>query len=199
MNIPEEGRKCPKCGAPVLSEVCQFCGTYIGEAASSDLTSKYPLVECRNLKVELKNVDFPLIFGGVFLCVSVPLFIISFFIDDMGGDTQGMGTFIKFLMIPFMLGGLAAVYIAIKKVFSIRAIKKTGVVEKGIVYGYTEDKVTYSGVNGQMVNILVESADGKKLIRMPLGTTAKVYEVNSEVHVLINENYAMITNKKVKW
>ena len=191
MNIPEEGRKCPKCGAPVLSEVCQFCGTYIGEAASSDLTSKYPLVECRNLKVELKNVDFPLIFGGVFLCVSVPLFIISFFIDDMTHEADGAG--------KFMLGGLAAVYIAIKKVFSIRAIKKAGVVEKGIVYGYTEDKVTYSGVNGQMVNILVDSADGKKLIRMPLGTTAKVYEVNSEVHVLINENYAMITNKKVKW
>lgn len=199
LKRPEEVRNCPKCGAPILSEVCQFCGTYIGEVATRDLTPEYPLVECKNVKLGFWNIGFPLLFGGIFLVVSLPMFIISFFIDDMTHEADGAGKFMTIFTIPFMLIGIIAIGIAIKKFFNNLKIKKSGVVRNGIVYGYMDDTVAYNGVNGQKIKILVDSSEGKKFILLPLGTTSKLYEVNSAVQVLIHENYAMILDRKINW
>lgn len=199
LKNPEEVRNCPKCGARLLSEVCQFCGTYIGEVATADLTPEYPVVQCKNAKLGFWNIGFPLMFGGIFLCVSLPMFILSFFIDSKGGDTEGMGKFMTIFTIPFMLIGVIAIIIAIRAYLRHLAVKKGGVVRSGVVYGYMDDTVAYNGVNGQKIKILVDTSEGKKFILLPLGTTTKPYEVNSEVQVLLNEDNAMILDKKIKW
>ncbi|MBP3296883.1 MAG: hypothetical protein J6M27_09910, partial [Lachnospiraceae bacterium] len=46
IQLPDQqaSRVCPSCGAPALSEVCQYCGTYVGTVATSELTPEYELV-----------------------------------------------------------------------------------------------------------------------------------------------------------
>lgn len=59
-----------------------------------------------------------------------------------------------------------------------------------------DDMVAYNGVNGQKVKILLDTSEGKKFILLPLGTTAKIYEVNSTVDVRLFDNWAVVVSKK---
>ncbi|MBO4687774.1 MAG: hypothetical protein J5636_04610 [Clostridiales bacterium] len=189
---PEEVRNCPKCGASVLSEVCQFCGTYIGEVATADLTPEYPLVECKSAKIDFWNVGFPLMFGGIFLGVSLPMCIIGNIIGELSW-------YMNLFFVPFILIGVIALGIAIRRLLFCMKVKSQGALRSGVVYGYMDDTVAYNGVNGQKIKILLDTSEGKKFILLPLGTTAKIYEVNSTVDVKLLDNWAVIVNKKTNW
>ena len=186
---PEEVRNCPKCGASVLSEVCQFCGTYIGQVATADLAAEYPLVECKSAKIDFWNVAFPTMFGAIFLGVSLPMLIVS----NLQG---GVPFYTNFFFIPFILIGVIAIGIALRRLFFCLKVKSKGVLRSGVVYGYMDDMVAYNGVNGQKVKILLDTSEGKKFILLPLGTTAKIYEVNSTVDVRLFDNWAVVVSKK---
>ena len=138
-------------------------------------------------------------FGGIFLAVSIPLFIISLFIDDFGGETEGMGKFMTIITIPFMLIGIVAIIVGVRAYLRHLSVKKSGVVRTGVVYGYMDDTVAYNGVNAQKIKILLDTSEGKKFILLPLGTTTKPYEVNSEVQVMLMGDSAMILDKEIKW
>ena len=197
LEKPENVRNCPKCGARLLSEVCQFCGTYIGKVATGDLTPEYPLVECKNAKIGFWNIGFPLMFGGIFLGVSLPMFLISLFVDTSGAGN--MGSYMTLFTIPFMLIGSIAVGIAVRTLIRHAKVKKNGVVRSGVVYGYMDDTIAYNGVNGQKVKILLDTSEGKKFILLPLGGTAKTYEVNSTIDVKLLDKWAIIQDKKTNW
>ena len=62
-----------------------------------------------------------------------------------------------------------------------------------------DDTVAYNGVNAQKIKILLDTSEGKKFILLPLGTTTKPYEVNSEVQVMLMGDSAMILDKEIKW
>ena len=192
LKRPEEVRNCPKCGARLLSEVCQFCGTYIGEVATGDLTPEYPLVQCKNGKLGFWNIGFPFMFGGIFLGVSLPMLIIFL-------ATGFAPWYIILFFIPFILIGVISIIVGIRAYFRHLSVKKNGVVRTGVVYGYMDDTVAYNNVNAQKIKILLDTSEGKKFILLPLGTTTKPYEVNSEVQVMLMGNSAMILDKEIKW
>ena len=192
LKRPEEVRNCPKCGARLLSEVCQFCGTYIGEVATGDLTPEYPLVECKNGKLGFWNIGFPFMFGGIFLGVSLPMLIIFL-------ATGFAPWYIILFFIPFILIGVISIIVGIRAFLRHLSVKKSGVVRTGVVYGYMDDTVAYNGVNAQKIKILLDTSEGKKFILLPLGTTTKPYEVNSEVQVMLMGDSAMILDKEIKW
>lgn len=192
LKRPEEVRNCPKCGARLLSEVCQFCGTYIGEVATGDLTPEYPLVECKNGKLGFWNIGFPFMFGGIFLGVSLPMLIIFL-------ATGFAPWYIILFFIPFILIGIISIIVGIRAFLRHLSVKKSGVVRTGVVYGYMDDTVAYNGVNAQKIKILLDTSEGKKFILLPLGTTTKPYEVNSEVQVMLMGDSAMILDKEIKW
>ena len=192
LKRPEEVRNCPKCGARLLSEVCQFCGTYIGEVATGDLTPEYPLVECKNGKLGFWNIGFPFMFGGIFLGVSLPMLIIF-------PATGFAPWYIILFFIPFILIGIISIIVGIRAFLRHLSVKKSGVVRTGVVYGYMDDTVAYNGVNAQKIKILLDTSEGKKFILLPLGTTTKPYEVNSEVQVMLMGDSAMILDKEIKW
>ena len=184
-----DSRTCPHCGAPILSEVCQYCGTYVGQVATSELTPEYELVHCKNAKPEFWNVGFPLLFGGPFFLFGVP----TLFTPGLAPALYGG---------PFLLAGLVSIFIALKNLVNYMSTKKHGVVREGVVYGYMDDVVAYNGHNGQRIKILLDTAEGKKFIMLPLRNTVKLYEVNSPIRVLLYQNFAMITNKpadEIKW
>ena len=192
LKRPEEVRNCPKCGARLLSEVCQFCGTYIGEVATGDLTPEYPLVQCKNGKLGFWNIGFPFMFGGIFLGVSLPMLIIFL-------ATGFAPWYIILFFIPFILIGVISIIVGIRAFLRHLSVKKSGVVRTGVVYGYIDDTVAYNGVNAQKIKILLDTSEGKKFILLPLGTTTKPYEVNSEVQVMLMGDSAMILDKEIKW
>ena len=191
---PEDVRNCPKCGAPILSEVCQFCGTYIGKVATADLTPEYPVVECKLAKIGFWTVGFPLMFGGIFSCASIPLIWASDLMDKADSPVP-----MKVFLIPFILIGLISLGFALYRIFRTIQVKKSGTQRSGVVYGYMDDTVAYNGVNGQKVKILVDTSEGKKFILVPLGTTSKPYEVNSAVDVKLLDKWAAILPKKTNW
>ena len=192
LKRPEEVRNCPKCGARLLSEVCQFCGTYIGEVATGDLTPEYPLVQCKNGKLGFWNIGFPFMFGGIFLGVSLPMLIIFL-------ATGFAPWYIILFFIPFILIGVISIIVGIRAYLRHLSVKKHGVVRTGVVYGYMDDTVAYNNVNAQKIKILLDTSEGKKFILLPLGTTTKPYEVNSEVQVMLMGDSAMIIDKPIKW
>ena len=124
-------------------------------------------------------------------------------------DMEGMGVDAEFhaqvkafameIITPFLLFGAIAFLIMCMGIYRWLAVRIFGVVRKGTVYGYMDDKVAYNGVNGQVIKILVQTQDGKKFIMLPLETTTMKYVINSTVNVKIYKNYAAIVKKNIKW
>ena len=56
---------CPSCGAPVVSEICAYCGMVTGlDTAGADM--EYPVLECKAAVVNFWNFWFPMIFAAAF-------------------------------------------------------------------------------------------------------------------------------------
>ena len=56
---------CPNCGAPVTSEVCQFCGAATGlDTASADMM--YDSIDVKEAHLNFWNVIFPSMFAAAF-------------------------------------------------------------------------------------------------------------------------------------
>jgi len=184
-----EAATCPNCGAPLLSEVCQYCGTYVGEVSTIDLASEYPTVECQLASFTFFGTIFPLIFAVA------PITCVWGFSDGKMLSKSA----IAFLLI-FLLVGIGASIVFIRNVWAVVSVAIKGVNLKGTVYGYMDDTVAYNGVNGQKIKILVYSSKGRKFIVVPLKKTNKPYPINSSVNVRIYKNRAKITvNDKYEW
>ncbi len=194
LKDPSEVRVCPQCGAPLLSEVCQYCGVYSGEVATLDLAAEYPVVECKSGKFSFFGVIFPLIFAFGFLVMPMSMFFAPT-PDDMKPPVL--------FMLPFFIIGFVALVITLKNILEFLAVMTLSKEREGVVYGYMDDTIAYNGVNGQKVKILVNTSEGKKFILLPLETTNKPYRVNSHVTVKLYKNVAMIkpesSDKKYNW
>ena len=55
-------RVCKNCGAPVLSEVCQYCGCRVDSADTAKLSAEYETLDCKNASLTFWNT----IFAGIF-------------------------------------------------------------------------------------------------------------------------------------
>ncbi|MBO6297402.1 MAG: hypothetical protein J6N53_01040 [Lachnospiraceae bacterium] len=201
IQLPDQqaSRVCPSCGAPALSEVCQYCGTYVGTVATSELTPEYELVHCKNARLTLWNLCFPAVFGVTFTFGGVGSMISALLIPSKAAEFRLIPLMSSFV---FLLIGLAALVILFINVKHFLDTKLHGVVREGIVYGYMDDVVSYNNNNGQQVKILLDTAEGKKFIMLPLGTPVKLYEINSPIRVRLYKTFAMITTDaadKINW
>lgn len=187
-----EAATCPNCGAPLLSEVCQYCGTYAGEVSTIDLASEYPTVECQLASFTFFGTIFPLVFAVGF---SAPI------VGVMGfGDEEMLPKSAIVFLLMFLLVGIGAFIVFIRNVWAVISVAIKGVDLKGTVYGYMDDTVAYNGVNGQKVKILVYSSKGRKFIVVPLTKTNKPYPINSDVKVRVYKDRAKISiNNKYEW
>ena len=192
-----DARICPHCGASVLSEVCQYCGTYLGDVATADLTAEYEMIQCKSAKFSFWRIIFPMFFAlgflGLPLCCFIPVFVIN------AEETSDSRISVLLFMIPFLLVGIGASVVMFKGIYQWLAVRFFGVVRQGTVYGYMDDTTAYNGVNGQVVKVLVQTNDGPKFIMLPLETTVMKYKVNSHVDVKLYKDYAVIIEQKVKW
>ena len=182
-------RVCPHCGAPVLSEVCQYCGSYIGEVSTQVLSSEYPTVECKLAKFTFFGTIFPLVFAVAFTIPGILMFLGS-------DDTVAAGS-----TIPFTLVGIGAFVVLFINIYRVVSVGLFGKTMDGTVYGYMDDTVSYNDRPGQKIKILVTASDGKRFILLPLAGTTKPYPVNSSLKVRAFKKNAVIIAKKddVTW
>jgi len=181
-----ENRVCPHCGAPVLSEVCQYCGSFIGEVSTQELASEYPTVECRLARFTFFGTLFPLIFAVSFSIPGIMVFL---------GDGYMLETDVTW---PFTLVGIISFFFLFASIYKVVAVRLFGKTLDGVVYGYMDDTVAYNGVPGQKVKILVNASDGKRFILLPLAATTKPYPVNSDIKVRAFKRNATIISKKTE-
>jgi hypothetical protein len=92
--MAEKNRVCKHCGAPVLSEVCQYCGCRVDDADTAGLPAEYETIDCSNASLTFWNTIFAGIFSVMFGIVGcMPLWI-----DDFSTGGDGMPVIFSFLL-----------------------------------------------------------------------------------------------------
>lgn len=179
--------KCPSCGAPVVAEICSYCGTATGlNTAEADM--EYPVLECIEATVSFWTVWFPMIFAVSFGGAGLLFLIIA--IVEFGE------LFAILMSIPFVLGGVAASSIVIRTLLRYGKVKKYGKMITATVYGYMNDNVLINGEPAQIVKLLLQTPKGPRFILYKLGRTIKPYGINDTIDIMVYENYFLIVKNK---
>nr|MBQ8252615.1 hypothetical protein [Lachnospiraceae bacterium] len=178
---------CPSCGAPVVSEICSYCGTATGlNTAEADM--EYPVLECKEATLGFWTVCFPAIFavafGGAGLTVT------------MVGILGGMGAFMILMGLPFLLIGIVALILMLRTILRYMKIKSKGKVITATVYGYMNDNILINNQPAQIVKLLVQTSNGPRFILYKLGNTLKPYGINDTIDIMVYKDCFMITKNR---
>ena len=191
-----ETAKCPHCGAPILSEVCQYCGNYIGETETADLTAEYPVLECKEAGISFWDLAFPAIFAFSFGFAGIfSALILADLPSELGRNDQWMRVF----PLPFAIIGNIAFIIPVVTIVRYLLVSLKGKEIVGTVYGYMDDTIAYNGVNGQVVKILIDTREGKRFIFYRLGHTKKTLPLNGKVRIKVYKNLFRILPEKAEY
>ena len=193
---------CKNCGAPITSEICQYCGCRTG-LSSDEANADYPIIECKEATIGFWTTVFPLVFaitfGGIG-CV-LPIIMINFpdfFAEGMSGDDLKI---ITFFCIPFGVIGLIATVIAIRPIIRYFVLKNRGKQIKATVCGYINDNVLLNGHPAQVVKLIADTTAGKRYLMYQLGRADHPYGINTELDLLVYKDYFLIIRKKetINW
>ena len=181
---PENQNKyCASCGAPVVSEICAYCGTKTGlDTTAADM--EYPVLECKEAITNFWTVGFPLIFAAAFGIPGIILLLIA-------GTGFGNGSLLL-IGAPFFLIGITALFLALRTLFRYTKVKTHGKRIRAVVYGYINDNVLINDQPAQIVKLLIQTPTGPRFILYQLGDTIRVYGVNDKIEIMMYENYFLI-------
>ena len=176
--------RCPNCGAPVVSEVCQYCGALTG-INTDEADMLYPSLDVKEAHFTFWNTIFPGIFAIMFGFFG---FIFPLIFNSFGeGDN-----FVKIICIPFALIGLGALFIILKTVYYNIVVSTKGEAIEGTVYGYMDDNITYNGVPGQKMKILIRTMSGNKFLLYSLHSPDRPYPVNDRIKLKVYKDMCKI-------
>lgn len=192
MRAENRQKVCPACGAPVVSEICAYCGTATGlNTAEADM--EYPVLECKAAILNFWTVWFPAIFAGAFGIAGLSLLLVALL---------GSGDITMLLMgLPFLMIGIVALCLMLRTIRRYIIVKKNGKTVQATVYGYMDDDVLINGQPAQIVKLLVQTSKGPRFILYKLGNTLKPYGINDNINIMVYQNYFMIPKNKevVQW
>ena len=181
-NQQNQQKICPCCGAPIVSEICAYCGTATGlNTEKADM--EYPVLECKAVILNFWTTWFPGIFGLVFGTPAIILLCCTILIGDIN---------LMIATAPFLLIGGGAIIFVLATVFRYLKVKSRGKNIEGIVYGYIDDNVMYNNKPGQMVKILVQTPNGPRFILYRLGGTIKPYGINDTINIKVYRKFFLI-------
>jgi len=182
-NSQKQIKNCTSCGAPVVSEICAYCGAITG-LDTSEADMEYPVLECKEATMDFWAVGFPMIFAAAFGIPGLILLIIAF-------PYRGSSS-IFLIGIPFLLIGITALALALRIILRYIKIKVRGKKIQAIVYGYMDDHVLINNHPAQIVKLLIHTPDGPRFILYQLGHTLKIYGIHDSIDILMYQNYFMI-------
>jgi len=183
MANANQRKNCPSCGAPIVSEICAYCGMATGlKTAEADI--EYPILECKEANINFWNIGFPLIFAMAFGFTGITMLLIAL--------TAIKNATLFLVGLPFSLIGGGALFVVLRTITRYRKLKKRGKIIQATVYGYMDDNVLLNGSPAQIVKLLVPTSSGPRFIFYQLGDTIKRYGINDTVDILVYQNYFMI-------
>jgi len=178
-------KNCPSCGAPIVSEICAYCGMRTGlDTAEADM--EYPVMECKEAAINFWTIIFPMIFAGAFGIPGLVMLILAALFGE--GNLLLVG-------IPFFIIGAAALFFVLRTVVRYVKVKTHGKRIRAVVYGYMDDKVMLNNRPAQIVKLLIQTPAGPRFILYQLGDTLKVYGVNDTIEIMMYRNYFMICKR----
>ncbi len=191
MRPKNQQEKCPSCGAPIVSEICSYCGAMTGlNTARADM--EYPVLECKSVALNFWKSAFPAIFAVMFGIAGIICLI--------SGITAGE-IIIFFGGIPFLLIGIVAAIIVFNNLSRYIKIKAKGKMIQATVYGYMNDNVWINGEPAQIVKLLVQTQVGPRFILYKLGDTLKPYGINDTISLKVYEDCFLICKNEevIQW
>lgn len=183
---------CPSCGAPIVSEICAYCGTKTG-LNTAKANMEYPTLECKEATLNFWTICFPAIFAGAFGFSGLAMLLVY---------TFSFRDFIFLLIgIPFFVGGSVTAYSIVCTLLRYAKIKKKGKSIQATVYGYMDDNVMLNNQPAQIAKLLVQTPNGPRFILYQLKSTLKPYGINDKIDVMVYQNYFMICKNKetIQW
>lgn len=186
-RVKEQPKNCPSCGAPVVSEICAYCGTATGlHTATADM--EYPVLECKEATMNFWTVCFPMIFAVAFGIGGLIPIIIS-----LVGYESGVALIVG---MPFMLISFGALIFVIRTVSRYMKVKRHGQTIRATVYGYMDDHVLLNNRPAQIVKLLIQTRNGPRFIMYQLGSTLKPYKINDRIDVMVYGKYFLICKEQ---
>ena len=186
--MADKNRVCKHCGAPVLSEVCQYCGCRVDSANTADLSAEYETIDCKNASLTFWNTIFAGIFSVMFgFFGTMPLWF-----DELAMSADRPP---RIFFLPFAVVGIGATIIVVYSLFKYILVSLKGKEITGVVYGYMDDVVNYNHRPGQVCKILVDTLKGKRFIYYSLQGTNKPYPINEKIRLKVYKSYFRIINK----
>ena len=183
MKLSNKQKYCSSCGAPIVSEICAYCGTATGlNTAEADM--EYPVLECKAATLNFWTVWFPAIFAGAFGIIGLIMLIIALV------ESEWFSIFL--IGLPFLLIGVVAFILMLRTILRYVKVKQNGKVIRATVYGYMDDSVLINNQPAQIVKLLVQTPNGPRFILYKLGSTIKIYGINDNVDVMVYRNYFLI-------
>ena len=185
---PEKQRKnCPSCGAPIVAEICAYCGTPTG-LNTAEASMEYPVLDCKEATMNFWTLWFPMIFAAAFGVPGLIIMALAF--------TSYSMRMMFVIGLPFALIGAVALWLTLRTVTRHAKVKKHGTVIQATVYGYMDDNVLLNGRPAQIVKLLVQTKNGPRFLLYQLGSTVKLYGVQDKIRVLVYENYFLIDRNR---
>ena len=175
----EDGYTCPNCGAPVTTEICQFCGAPTA-IRSKDSDMIYPVIECDEVDVNWHE------FGQVFAMGLGFIGFIIFALFIFGNTSSLVLHFVVFGLIgTFFLGFI------VKSLWKYLTVKLFGTKIEGTVWGYMDNdrqSRVLSGQpgdrsNGQIIKILIDTNEGKRFLLYELRNNEQPYGINKPIYL----------------
>jgi len=182
----KQQKNCPSCGAPIVSEICAYCGSATG-LHTAQANMEYPVRECKEATVNFWTVVFPMIFAVAFGVPGLAMLIVA---------AVGYGTML-FVGLPFFLIGAVALGLTLRTLLRYAKVKKRGERIRATVYGYMDDHVLINDRPAQIVKLLIQTSAGPRFILYQLGNTLRPYGVNDTVDIMVYGDYFLICKDKV--
>ena len=187
--------ECPKCGAPVISEVCPYCHNATGYSAS-EIDQDINIIECKEVHFDKQRFKIYGLFGGVFLFFGLLMVISQIMGPGSSGPLAGVFWVSTIIMSLFLfIPAGCFLFPLIIRGFRYCILKKCGRRIKGTVIGYCNDNFTVNGHTLQVVKILFEVKSGRYVMLYQLGTATQPYKINSKLDVIYYRGIAMITEE----
>ena len=171
--------KCKNCGAPVNTEICEYCGSPTG-IETKNAVMDYPIMNCKSASVTYA-MKFTFFMGLIFFVSG--LFITYLWYTGNPEYTGGL------LGCIFCLG-ISSLFLFIGFVPMIRSllVKLFGKEIEAKVYGYINDSIYINEVPAQIVKLLVTTKEGPKFILYQLNDINKPYKINSKIKIKVFRN-----------
>lgn len=190
MKYIKHNKTCPSCGAPLVSEICPYCGIATGlNSAEADV--EYPILKCKEASLNFWNVGIPMIFVVLLGFIGIITFPLGKMFDH----------FMNVIVVPSLLFCSIALFFVIRSFSRYFKVKIKGKMTKATVYGYVDGNLVFDNQPTLLVKLLVQTQNGPRFILYNLVSTLKPYGINDNIDIMVYDNYYMILKKKevVNW